>query len=509
MDTSSAVAIQVNGVSRHFGPVKALDDVSLTIYQGQLTAIMGENGAGKSTLMKILAGLDTPTAGEVTVHGQHVTKFEPAIMLNEHRVALVPQELSLALDRTVAQNIMLGVEPGVRAFPSPREINKSASELLERLGETVSPTEFVRNLDAATQQIVVIARALAREATTVIFDEPTAVLSPAESERLFAVIEGLREEGVTMLYVSHRIPEVFALSDRIHVLRDGKHIDDWDTGETTPDKTVAAMVGRELSSEFERSTSSSQTDAAQPPRLAVENLTARGVQGATFSVAPGEVLGVAGLPDSGRIELLRAIFGADPIEAGRVLLDGEHADLKSPREAIASHVAYLPGERRFQGIFPTMSVADNINTLTLNRRSRMGLLQRKKLLADANERAAGLRVKTSRVEQGITQLSGGNQQKALIARWLTIDPSVMLLDEPTRGVDVGAKAEIYAVFRELAQEGMAMLVSSSDLQELLAITDRIVVMAGGALVGILPTSEATEESIMALATGAETIKESA
>ena len=508
-DETREVALSVHGLSRHFGPVKALNDVTLDVYDGKLTAIMGENGAGKSTLMKILAGLDSPTAGRVEVRGTHVTRFDPSVMLTEHRVALVPQELALAGERTVAQNIMLGAEPGNRFFPNAKAIDSRAAELLDRLGERLDPRRLVRELDAATQQVVVIARALAREARVVIFDEPTAVLSPAESERLFTVIEGLRAEGVTMLYVSHRIPEVFALSDRIHVLRDGHHIGGWDTSEVTPDQVVGSMVGRELSSELKRSEGESHRESGQVPRLSLKSAQAPAVHDVTLEVAPGEVLGIAGLPDSGRIELLRAVFGADPLSGGSIELDGQEVRHRAPRDAIANGIAYLPGERRHQGIFPTMSVADNMNVLTLGRRSRLGLLRRGVLRSDATQRAEQLRVKISNVNQGITQLSGGNQQKALIARWLAIDPGLMLLDEPTRGVDVGAKAEIYAVFRALTDEGMAMVVSSSDLPELLAITDRIAVMAGGHIVGILPSADATEESIMALATGADTLKESA
>ncbi|PYF98317.1 monosaccharide ABC transporter ATP-binding protein, CUT2 family [Georgenia satyanarayanai] len=508
-DHSRQVALSVRGLTRHFGPVRALNDVTLDVYDGTLTAVMGENGAGKSTFMKILAGLDSPTAGDVEVRGTPVTRFDPSVMLSEHRVALVPQELALAGERTVAQNIMLGAEPGSRFFPSGRAVDARAAELLDRLGERLDPRRPVRELDAATQQIVVIARALAREARVVIFDEPTAVLSPAESERLFAVIEGLRADGVTMLYVSHRIPEVFALSDRIHVLRDGHHIGGWDTSEVTPDQVVGSMVGRDLSSELARSETTSHRESGQVPRLALREVRAPRVHDVSLDVAPGEVLGIAGLPDSGRVELLRAVFGADPTDGGKISLDGETVRHRSPRDAIANGIAYLPGERRHQGIFPTMSVADNMNVLTLSRRSQLGLLRRGALRADAKQRAEQLRVKISNVGQGITQLSGGNQQKALIARWLAIDPRLMLLDEPTRGVDVGAKAEIYAVFRELTTSGMAMVVSSSDLPELLAITDRIAVMAAGHVVGVLPTATATEESIMALATGADTLKESA
>ncbi|HEY0700341.1 MAG TPA: sugar ABC transporter ATP-binding protein [Micromonospora sp.] len=495
----TTAAVEVTGLSKHFGAVRALQDVNLSVPAGSLTAVMGENGAGKSTLMKILAGLDTPTTGTVRVDGEQVRRYDPATLLSRHRVALVPQELALAQDRSVAENIMLGVEPGSRPFPHRRRMDERAAELLDRLGLRVDPRRNVRQLDAASQQLVVIARSLAREARVVILDEPTSILSPAESERLFEVIRSLQADGVTMLYVSHRMPEVFALSQQIHVLRDGRHVGHWPTAEVTPDQVVAAMVGRELAAEFGRHDTSAPV-ATATPRLRVRGLCGTGFTGIDLDVAPGEVVGVAGLPDSGRVELLRGIFGADSVTGGELSLDGE---------AFAARVAYLPGERRQQGILPTMSVADNVNILTLDKRQRVGLLRRRALRRDADARAQELRVKTSTTAQGITQLSGGNQQKALLARWLSIEPRLMLLDEPTRGVDVGAKAEIYRLFRDLADRGVALVVSSSDLPELLTVSDRIAVMAAGALVGVIPAAQATEETVMALATGAHTMKEKA
>ncbi|HEX5541800.1 MAG TPA: sugar ABC transporter ATP-binding protein [Micromonospora sp.] len=500
-------AVEVTGLSKHFGPVRALHDVTLRVPAGSLTAVMGENGAGKSTLMKILAGLDTPTTGSVSVADEPVRRFDPATLLSRHRVALVPQELSLCQDRTVAENIMLGVEPGPRIFPNRAKINERASDLLDRLGAHIDPRRAVRHLDAATQQLIVIARSLAREARLVIFDEPTAILSPAESERLFNVIRSLQADGVTLLYVSHRIPEVFALSQHIHVLRDGQHVGHWLTADVSPDEVVAAMVGRDLAGEFARTHTAPPSEASAAPRLRLRNLTGAGFADISLDVAPGEVLGVAGLPDSGRVELLRAIFGADPVTGGSVLLDGEAFLARSPREAIRARIAYLPGERRHQGIFPTMSGADNINVLTHGRRQRFGLLGRRTLRGDAETRAQELQVRAAGTGQGITQLSGGNQQKTLLARWLSIEPRLLLLDEPTRGVDIGAKAEIYRLFRDLATAGVGMVVSSSDLPELLSVSDRIAVLAAGRLVGIVSATEATEEKIMALATGANEMKE--
>ncbi|SCL26571.1 sugar ABC transporter ATP-binding protein [Micromonospora inyonensis] len=502
----ATAAVEVSGLSKHFGAVRALQDVSLSVPAGSLTAVMGENGAGKSTLMKILAGLDTPTTGTVRVAGEEVRRFHPATLLSRHQVALVPQELSLAQDRTVAENILLGAEPGSRPFPHRRRMEEQAAHLLDRLGLRVDPRRAVRHLDAASQQLVVIARSLARRARVVILDEPTSILSPAESDRLFGVIRSLQADGVTLLYVSHRMPEVFALSQHIHVLRDGRHVGHWPTAQVTPDQVVAAMVGRELAAEFARH------DTPPPAATATPRLCLRGVSGTGFTdvdldVAPGEVVGVAGLPDSGRIELLRGVFGADPVRGGELALDGERFTARSPRDAIRARIAYLPGERRQQGILPTMSVADNVTVLTLGRRQRFGVLRRRALRRDAEDRARELTVKTATTAQGITQLSGGNQQKALLARWLSIEPRLMLLDEPTRGVDVGAKAEIYRLFRSLTGAGVSIVVSSSDLPELLTVSDRIAVMAAGRLVGVLDAADATEESVMALATGAHTLKE--
>jgi len=499
-------AVAVTGLSKHFGPVRALHDVTMDVATGSLTAVMGENGAGKSTLMKILAGLDSPTSGTVQVAGEPVSRFDPANLLSRHRVALVPQELALAVDRTVAENILLGTEPGSLVFPNRRRMVDRAAELLDRLGVRVDPRRRVGDLDAATGQLIVIARSLARQARLVILDEPTSILSPAESERLFGVIRQLRDDGVTMLYVSHRMPEVFALSQHIHVLRDGRHVGHWPTSDVTPDQVVAAMVGRELASELDRG-GGHAAPAGTTPRLRLRGVTGTGFTGIDLDVAPGEVVGIAGLPDSGRVELLRGVFGADPVSAGQLELDGAAFVARSPRDAIRARVAYLPGERRHQGVLPTMSVADNINVLTLGRRQRLGLLRRRALRHDADARVRTLRVKTANSTQGIMQLSGGNQQKALLARWLAIEPRLMLLDEPTRGVDVGAKAEIYRLFRDLAADGVGIVVSSSDLPELLTVSDRIAVLAAGRLVGVLDADEATEEKVMALATGAHTVKE--
>ncbi|AXI77384.1 sugar ABC transporter ATP-binding protein [Peterkaempfera bronchialis] len=496
----SAPAIRVRNVSRNFGPVRALSDVSFDVPAGEVTALLGENGAGKSTLLKILAGLQPPSSGSVTVHGEEVTSFDPSTMLDRHGVAIVPQELSLLPDRSVAENVLSGVEPGHRWFPSRRQMLERTSELLAGMDLRLDPAAPVRSLDLATQQLVVVARSVARGCRVLILDEPTAMLTPAEAERLFALMGSLKAAGTTMLYVSHRMPEVFRLADRIEVLRDGAHVASWRNSETSPDQAVAAMVGRELGQFARRA--DRRPDPAMRPALRVRELSGRRHRGVSFDVRPGEILGVAGLPDSGRVELLHNIFGGDRGTGGTVELLGEPYERRDPIASVERRLAFVPGERRAQGLLTTMSVGENVGVLTAKALSRFGLIRRGAFDRQAAEQAQRMRVKTATMGQPITSLSGGNQQKAVLGRWLAINPDVLILDEPTRGVDVGAKAEIYEQLFALAEKGLAILCSSSDLPELLTLTDRIAVMSEGRLVSTVETAEATEESIMTLATGA-------
>lgn len=497
-------AIRINDLSRSFGTVKALSGVSFDIRDGELTALLGENGAGKSTLLKILAGLQPPSSGSVTVHGGEVTSYDPSTMLTRYGVAIVPQELALAQDRSVSHNITMGAEPGGKLFPNRKTMDSTAAALLAELGVNLDPRTEVHKLNLATQQLVVVARSVARNCRVLILDEPTAMLTPAESERLFELLATLKAKGVTIIYVSHRMPEVFALSDQIYVLRDGHLVASMRTVNTTPDEVVAAMVGRELGEALKRTAQHHGDTAAHEPALTVAGLSGHGHRDVTFVLQPGEILGVAGLPDSGRVELLRNIYGADPATAGTVAVNGMPYAKRSPAKSIRRRLAYVPGERRAQGLLTSMSVGENIGVLLLDQFSRLGFINKTALAADADTRSASLRVKAASSEQSIVQLSGGNQQKALLARWMSIDPSVLVLDEPTRGVDVGAKAEIYQQLMLLADSGVGIVCSSSDLPELLAVTDRIAVMSEGRLVAVVETTGATEESIMALATGAVT-----
>lgn len=491
-------------VSKQYGTFYALQNVSLDLHAGELVAVMGENGAGKSTLMKILAGIEPPTEGHVEVNVEGTLSRVPQRNL-ENYVSIVPQEIDLADDRTVAENIYMGIEPGHRWFPSARKIVSESRDLLKKIGSAINPTHRAGDLDSASKQMVLIARALARKAQIVIFDEPTANLSPRESEALFEVIYGLKRDGVGILYVSHRIPEVMELSDRIEVLRDGVHSGSWVTSETSDRQVVNSMVGRDLDLSTRLDPKSWSNDSS----LVISELAGHGFGPVNLEVHPGQVLGVAGLPDSGREELLKTIYGATVKSAGSVKVIGKEIGNSGVNDSVKAGVVYLPGERRASGIFPTMSVKDNISSLVAKRHTKFGLIQTKKLSEVANRYAKAVNVRAASLDLPITSLSGGNQQKALIARLLATEPQVMLLDEPTRGVDVGAKSEVYAVVNELTEKGMAVLLSSSDLPELLSQCHQIAVMFRGHVVAILDASTTSEEEIMAYATMGHSMEESA
>jgi ribose transport system ATP-binding protein len=492
-NVESPLALRVSGLSKRYPGVRALDGVSLDFASGMITAVVGENGAGKSTLMTIIAGVQHPDSGTIFIDGAPVRTYSPHDMLSAHGVALVPQEIGLVADRSVADNVMLGLEGGL--LPSRRSMERRTAELLRQLDTVIDPHCRAGSLTVAEQQIVLIARALARECRILILDEPTASLTSEEVVRLFRLLGRLRADGRTVIYVSHRLPEVFEISDRIHVLRDGQVADSFRTSDVDPQTLVAAMVGRKLADRGSRVSASTGRTA-----LRVKGLTGAGFHDVTFSVDEGETVGVAGLPDSGRSEVVAALFGASA-STGEVELAGQVVHLRSPRDAIRAGIGYVPAERRTQGIFPAMSVAANLTVLEIDSLARGGIIRRSEMNRLAAARTEQFGVK-GRPNASVGLLSGGNQQKVILSRWLGRSPRLLLLDEPTRGVDVGAKAEIYAQLATAAESGMATLMSSSDLPELLGNCDRIVVMAHGQLVGTLTASTATEESVMALATGA-------
>jgi len=489
---ASPAAIEVAGLSKHYPGVVALDDVTLTFRAGTATAILGENGAGKSTLMSILAGLQRPDSGDVMVDGERIRSFSPDALLRHHGVALVPQEIALCRERSITENVMLGDEGGI--LPSRRRMNSATRQLLDDVGMPIDPRRLAGTLSIAEQQMVLIVRALARNCRILILDEPTTSLTANEVEQLFAVLRTIRSAGATILFVSHRMPEIFELCECIHVLRDGRHVASFNTATVQPDELVTAMVGREIAQPPPRPTRSDIRTV-----LDVNNLTSDRVNGVSFHVSAGEIVGVAGLPDSGRSELVAAVFGATRA-TGTIRIDGTPVTIRGPRDAIQHGIGYVPAERRSQGIFPDMSVEHNTTILDLPDVSRFGVVRRSRLDAIARRRLEQFDVR-GRSGGKITGLSGGNQQKVILARWLTRAPRLLVLDDPTRGVDIGAKADIHHRVALAAATGTAVLMASSDLPELLHTCDRIIVMADGHIAGTVERDQATEERVMTLATG--------
>jgi len=497
--------LEMRRISKTFPGVKALDGVQLKAWGGEVLALMGENGAGKSTLMKVLSGAySADPGGEILIDGQKVEVNDP-IHAKRLGIAIIYQELSLAPNLTVAENIFLGDEIAHRGLVDRKAQRESCIEVLERLGATFGPATVVNTLSIAEQQQVEIARALHADAKILVMDEPTTALSSRETEKLFELVKQLRRDGIAIIYISHRMAEVYELSDRVSVLRDGTYVGTLEHAEISAEALVKMMVGRELNTFYTKQHDASAGQGREV--LHVEGMTdgGRRVHPASLTVHEGEVLGLAGLVGAGRTELARLIYGADSKAGGEVRLDGHPIRIETPKEAIDHGIAYLTEDRKSQGLFLDMSVLENINLGVIDRDAKRGgvldLKAGKRRAAGAIE-ALGIRVAHPGV--GVGSLSGGNQQKALLSRWLETEPRVLILDEPTRGVDVGAKSEIYRIIDELAGKGIAILVISSELPEIIGICDRVVVMREGHIMGeVGGTSgrEITQENIMAYATG--------
>ena len=490
------VVLEMEGISKSFGATRALNGVKLTVRSHEIHALMGENGAGKSTLMKVLSGVYQPDAGIIKVDGKPISITKPA----EARAAginLIYQELSVATNLTVAENVFMGSEPRTRwGVADTAEMNRRTEEILRLLDAPFTATTPARKLSIAQQQQVEIARALVHRGRILIMDEPTAALSDRETDALFAIVRKLRDEGIAIIYISHRMAEVNALADCVTVLRDGAYVGELTSEELEPTKIVQMMVGRPLGDFYQ-----SKTDRkAGKVLLDVQNLGGGKVEPASFQVRSGEVLGLAGLVGAGRTELARLIFGADPKTSGRVLLDGKEITVNEPLDAIRLGIGYLPEDRKGQGLFLQLSALTNTTMNVLGRHSRAGVIDHPMLRKLTREAIARLSIKVGGPESIVGGLSGGNQQKVLLARWLEIQPKVLLLDEPTRGVDVGAKAEIYRIINDLAASGVAMVVISSELPEVIGICDRVVVMREGVVTGECQGQDINQERIMTLAT---------
>jgi ribose transport system ATP-binding protein len=497
--------LEMRGISKTFPGVKALNNVQLTIYPGEVHSLMGENGAGKSTLMKILSGAYVADpGGEIRVNGQPVHITGP-LSAKAHGIAIIYQELSLSPNLTVAENIYLGRETRRGLAVDRAGMFTGCADVLARLGATFGPRTLVGDLSIAERQMVEVARAIHAHSKILVMDEPTTALSNRETRRLFDLILRLKAEGLAIVYISHRMAEVYELSERVSVLRDGTFVGTLPREEIRPETIVRMMVGRDLSSFYKKEHTAG---SAGHPVLEVAGISdGKRVKSGSFTVHAGEVLGLAGLVGAGRTELARMIYGAEPHTAGTIKLDGKQVSFGTPGEAIDAGLVYLTEDRKAQGLFLDMTVGENINLGVIRRDATFGAwLDR----AHARRRSlAAIKAMTIRVpgpDMPVGALSGGNQQKVLLSRLLETQPKVLILDEPTRGVDVGAKSEIYRIIDELAKRGAAILVISSELPEVVGIADRVVVMREGETVGEVGGStgiKITEENIMALATGVD------
>ena len=498
--------LEIRNVSKTFGRVQALKGVSLDVRLGEIHALMGENGAGKSTLMKILSGAYVPDEGsEILIEGRKVAIDGPTAAM-QLGIAIIYQELALAPNLTVAENIYLGREPSRAALIDRAAMVAGVEDVLQRLGASFTARHKVSELSIAERQLVEIARAVHARSRVLIMDEPTTTLSERETERLFALVRKLKQDGLAIVYISHRMKEVYELSDRVSVLRDGTYVGTLERDAITPDTVVRMMVGRDLSSFYKKDHDAHHGRGRLI--LAVRDVTdGKRIRPCSFDIHEGEVLGIAGLVGAGRTELARLIYGADPKASGTIAVDGRQVTIRSPLDAIDSGIAYLTEDRKLLGLMPDMSVSENINLGVIARDALacgfLNLGKGRKRAASAIE-ATGIR--TGSPDAPVGGLSGGNQQKVLLSRLLETNPRVLILDEPTRGVDIGAKSEIYRLIDRLARDGVAIAVISSDLPEIVGICDRVIVMREGQIAGEVGgaagAGEITQGNIMAIATAA-------
>ncbi len=496
-----APVLEMRNISKTFPGVKALQNVQLTIYPGEVHALMGENGAGKSTLMKTLSGAyQADPGGEILIEGKPV-KVNGPIEAREAGVSIIYQELALAPNLSVAENIYLNREPGKSGLIDRAAMYEGSKGVLQRLGAAFTPQTLVGSLSIAEQQMVEIARAVHANSKILVMDEPTTALSSRESDKLFDIVRQLRRDGLAIIYISHRMAEVYELSDRVSVLRDGTYVGTILRDEMTPEVVVRMMVGRDLSSFYKKS---HRFKPNAPPVLEVRGIgDGRRVRDVSFDLHPGEVLGLAGLVGAGRTEMARMLFGADPRRTGEIKLAGKPVHIRSPQDAIDVGLVYLTEDRKAEGVLLDMSAKDNINLMICPKDARAGVLDLKRMLVRCKDAIAAMKIRVAGPDITVGSLSGGNQQKCLLSRLLETRPMVLVLDEPTRGVDVGAKSEIYRIIDDLAKAGAGILVISSELAEVVGVADRVIVMREGHLEGEVTGDDIDQENIIALATAAK------
>ncbi|WFP78055.1 sugar ABC transporter ATP-binding protein [Mesorhizobium sp. WSM4906] len=497
--------VSVESVCKRFGAVQALRDVSVAFNAGEITALIGENGAGKSTLMRVLEGEHRPDAGRVLVDGHPVQLSSPRVA-HGSGIRVIHQEPEIIPELTVAENIFIGdIKARGGLFLDRADLERRSLDLLGTFGvvDVLSPGQRCHGLSPALRQLIEIMRALRPGARLLAFDEPTSSLTEDEAQRLFRVIRRLKADGVAVIYISHRLREIIDLADRCVVMRDGSRVADEPIAALDEQRMVRLMVGRPVSDLFNR-----RERTLGPVRLALEAVTTRRVDGISFEVRAGEIVGLGGLVGAGRTEVARAIVGLDPLLSGRMTVGGRPYKPREPADAVAAGIGLVPEDRKQEALLLMQAVRDNVSLVVPDKVSRFGFFSRRRERALVARHVAELRVKTPSIEQAVGKLSGGNQQKVVFARWQARGPAVLILDEPTRGIDVGAKAEIYRLIESLADQGLAILLISSEMPELLGLADRVLVMQSGRISGELPWQEASEEAVLALAmrSGKETIE---
>ena len=512
---SPTPVLRVEGVSKQFPGVLALNGVSLEVYPGEVLGLVGENGAGKSTLMKILSGVYQPDDGQILLDGKPVVIHNPR-QAQDLGISIIYQEFNLMPNLSVEENVFVGREPNSGKFVRWGQLRMQTEALLDQLGVRLDPGAVVRSLSVAEQQMVEIAKALSLNARIVIMDEPTSALTDTEVTALFDIIRGLKARGLAVIYISHRLEEIYAICDRVTVRRDGELAGELAIEEATPDRIVRLMVGRPLGDLFrgEEAERRIEAFAARPPEpiLEVRGLGRTGtgqdpaaivLEDVSFVLRPGEIVGLAGLVGSGRTEIARAIFGADDYDRGEIIVADQRTRIRSPREAIRLGIGLVPEDRKLQALVLNLAIRENMALSVLDRLSRFGVVMLGAERRLAREMVQALRVRTPSIEQKVLNLSGGNQQKVVIAKWLALHPKILLMDEPTRGIDIGAKAEVHGLMHQLAADGVAILMISSELPEIVHMSDRVLVMRQGRIAGELPRAGATQEAIMAMATGVD------
>lgn len=482
--------LEVKGICKRFGGVLALNDVNLQITRGEVHALVGENGAGKSTLIKILTGATEPSSGTIVFEGNEYTEFTP-VKSSELGITAIYQEFNLIPFLSVVENIYFGCERLKNGLLDKKMMQEECQRLFNEIGIDIDPKEKVKNLGIAQQQLVEIAKAISKNAKLIIMDEPTAPLTDRETETLHRLVRQFKEKGITIIYISHRMEEIFDICDRVSVLRDGHWISTGRVSDTNRSKLIADMVGRSLGESYPRS-SEKHVEIV----LEVKGLTNSRIENVSFSLKRGEILGIGGLVGAGRTEVVRAIFGADNLYNGEIIKDGKEIIIKTPQDALKHNIALLPEDRKTQGVVMNLSIRDNISLCILERLSRFSILNAAKEKALCERLVADLKIKISSLRQAVQNLSGGNQQKVVLAKCLATECDILMIDEPTRGIDVGAKQEIYKIMRALADSGKSIIMVSSEMPELIGMSDRIMVMRDGKIAGELYPEDYSQEAIL-------------